>query len=91
MNWAEIILALATLLTAFGAFLQSLRNNRQITQINHAVNGKIAGAQSMQSQVDDLHRYMPDHAADAEAEAEADALLPLVREMAKVILKEKRR
>lgn len=46
------LIGLATLVTAINAL-------RKVKQIDHAVNGKAAGAQSMQSQVSDLHDQLP--------------------------------
>ena len=71
MGLAAVITALAT-----PAVLVILaRMNRKVTQIDHAVNGKAIGAQSMVSQVDDMHKgdFPPDDAINGAA------LLPLVR------------
>lgn len=74
---------LAALLIGFAAVIGSLvsgytavRNTRKIRDIDHAVNGKPTGAQTMQSQISDLHNR-PELATPEEIDEAA--LLPLVK------------
>lgn len=56
----------------------ALRAGKTIKAIDTAVNGKPKGAQTIQSQVDDLHSDRP-KPPEVTPEINGDALLPLVR------------
>jgi hypothetical protein len=82
-NAAAIITALSVLTTAMaGAFTLiyiTLRNVKgKIIDIDHAVNGKAPGEQSMVSQVEDIHAELPPKAVE---EINGSAIAPLVREL----------
>lgn len=61
MNGLDLI-GLGTFLLGVAAVISSIaawRSGKKITAIDHAVNGKPAGAQTMQSQVSDIHSDRP--------------------------------
>lgn len=72
------LVGLAAVIGALASFYMTIKNTKKIRDIDHAVNGKPTGAQSMQSQVSDLHsdRPAPPHIPE---EINGAALLPLVR------------
>lgn len=77
-------------LTGVGTFLLGVaavvssvaawRSGKKIAAIDHAVNGKPVGAQSIQSQVSDLHSDRPPP-PQIPVEVNGEALLPLVRRL----------
>lgn len=49
----------ALVIGAISSFYMAIKNTKKIRAIDHAVNGRPIGAQTMQSQVDDLHSDRP--------------------------------
>jgi hypothetical protein len=82
-DWAGIGQGLGGIVIAFTALYATVVNGRRIgathaevQEINHAVNGKPRGAQSIQSQVQDLHDDRP-----GEPPPGGRALLPMMEEL----------
>lgn len=79
-----ILVGVAAVIGSLASFWMAIKNTKKIRDIDHAVNGKPAGAQSLQSQVSDLHSdrppppQLPPELKDA---AIRDMLMELVADM----------
>ncbi len=54
-----ILVGIAAVIGSLASFWMAIKNTKKIRDIDHAVNGKPPGAQSIQSQVTDLHSDRP--------------------------------
>jgi hypothetical protein len=75
---ALLITAIAVLIGSVSAPFLALRLKHldiKVAQIDHAVNGKPVGAQTMQSQIGEIHHR------DFPTEPNGDAVLPLLRQI----------
>lgn len=54
-----VLVGFAAVIGSVASGYMSIKNTKKITDIDHAVNGKPAGAQSLQSQVSDIHSDRP--------------------------------
>lgn len=55
-----ILVGIAAVIGSTASFWMAIKNTKKIRDIDHAVNGKPPGAQSIQSQVTDLHSDRPE-------------------------------
>lgn len=74
IDWSGIALAITALGGAAAAIIMAIKTAKTVQKIDHAVNGKQPGDQTMVSQVADLHSDRP-----VPVEVNGGALLPLVR------------
>lgn len=86
VDWSGVALAIAALGTAIAVVINAFKTGKivkatqgKVLEIDHAVNGKQPGAQSMVSQVDDLHKEIPIPLIPEAVNGAA--LLPLVKEL----------
>ena len=84
IDWTGVSLAIAATGTAVAVIINALKTGKivkatqeKVLEIDRAVNGKEAGAQSMVSQVDDMHKG--DFPPITPEVINGAALLPLVR------------
>lgn len=75
-----VLVGVAAVIGAGASAYMAVKNTKKIRDIDHAVNGRPRGAQTMQSQVDDIHSTQPPPLAITE-EINGEALLQLVREL----------
>lgn len=58
-GWGAILVGLAAVIAALVPAYSAIKNTKTLDAIDHAVNGKPAGAQTLQSQVADIHSDRP--------------------------------
>lgn len=58
-GWGAVLVGIAAIIGSAASFYMAVRNTKKITDIDHAVNGRPKGSQTMQSQVDDIHSDRP--------------------------------
>lgn len=59
-GWGAVLVGAAAVIGALASFYMSIKNTKKIRDIDHAVNGRPKGAQTMQSQVADIHSDRPE-------------------------------